>query len=165
MNPELHAIVVGLWWLAGPFIALGGTFCIVREILRPPRHVQDLIARVDRIETARAREQAKLVRLTSVVRATATDVQALTGQHDAIVIDPPPVAEVSTLRLIRPPSEPDIVATLRKAGRPLTRAALAERLGRPEWDIRPDVRTLWLDGVIEMAPGGHTTERAYQVAS
>lgn len=54
-----------------------------------------------------------------------------------------------TLRLRRPPALDDIEATIVGAGRPLTRAAISERLGR---DVAAEIRDQLLAHTLRMVP-------------
>lgn len=74
------------------------------------------------------------------LRAALAEVPELKGK----AIDPD-----QTLRLARPPALDDIEATITAAGRPLTRAAIAERLGR---DIAAEIRDQLLAHTLVMVP-------------
>lgn len=62
-----------------------------------------------------------------------------------------------TLRLARPPALTDVAAAITHAGRPLTRAAITEQLGR---DARTEIREQLLAGTLNMVRT-HDSEPAY----
>jgi hypothetical protein len=63
----------------------------------------------------------------------------------------------------RPPADHDIVAVIRRRGRPMTRAELADALGRPAPDLCADLRDLMHAKVIDLGHGSHDLEVAYQL--
>ena len=62
-----------------------------------------------------------------------------------------------TLRLARPPAMTDVAAAITNAGRPLTRAAITEQLGR---DARTEIREQLLAGTLTMVRS-HDADPAY----
>jgi hypothetical protein len=63
----------------------------------------------------------------------------------------------------QPPSEHDIVAVIRRRGRPMTRTELADTLGRPAPDLCGDLRDLMHAKIIDLGHGSHDLEVAYQL--
>jgi hypothetical protein len=87
----VRSLAADLWWIAGPFVAWMLAAAALRELLRPPRHVQRLEARVAKLEDWVVAEHARVMRLDTAVRTVEADVAGVVDE--LAPTDPPPDTE------------------------------------------------------------------------